>query len=190
MNVAAQGKRANAHDWKGPREPRPVTRSYLLNAAQSYLQRYASSRANLERILVRKARMRGKDTFFLPETRELIAEVLDALERMQLLDDKAFAAGRAGTLKRKGASAALARRTLAAKGVECETAAVAVAALDIRDGEQAMITARRLKLGPWRRTDPGPPFTPSEMGKLQRRGFSGAAIREAIRLWEDEADHP
>lgn len=178
-------KRSRAGNRNAPREPKPVSRTYLNNAAQSYLQRYATSRANLERILVRKARLRGQEAFFTPETRVLIIEVLDALERMELLDDKAFAAGRAVTLMRKGTSSALARQKLGLKGVNREVAASAIAGLDMQDGEQAMITARRLKLGPWRRTDPGRVFTPAEMGKLQRRGFSGAAIREAIRLWEE-----
>ncbi len=180
-------KPAGTPDRRAPRVPKPVTRAYLINAAQSYLQRYATSRANLERVLVRKARLRGQEAFFTPETHGLIVDVLDALERMELLDDRAFAAGRAGTLQRKGTSNTLARLKLAAKGVTREVAASAVAGLDMKDGEQAMITARRLRLGPWRRTDPGPAFTPAEMGKLQRRGFGSAAIREAVRLWEEGA---
>lgn len=179
------GKRTGASHRPAPREAKPVSRSYLINAAQSYLQRYATSRANLERVLVRKARLRGQEAFFTPQTRDLIIEVLDALERMELLDDKAFAAGSAGTLKRKGTSSALARQKLGLKGVNRELAASAIASLDMQDGEQAMITARRLKLGPWRRLDPGAAFTLAEMGKLQRRGFNSAAIREAIRLWQE-----
>ena len=109
------------------RDPKPVSRTYLMNAAQSYLQRYATSRANLERVLVRKARLRGQDAFFTPETRDLVIEVLNALERMELLDDKAFATGSAATLKRKGTSSALARQKLGVKGVDRELAASAIA---------------------------------------------------------------
>ena len=182
------GERSDQQNKRVAREPKPVSRTYLINAAQSYLQRYATSRANLQRILLRKARLRGQEAFFTPEIQGLIVEVLDVLERMELLDDRAFAAGRAGTLQRKGTSTTLARQKLAAKGVPRDVAASAVAGLDMKDGEQAMITARRLKLGPWRRTDPGSAFTPAEMGKLQRRGFGSAAIRKAVRLWQEQEE--
>lgn len=171
-----------------PRPAKPVTRAYLLNAAQSYLQRYASSRANLQRILTRKARLRGQETYFSDATPALIAEVLDELERLALLDDAAFAAGRAGTLQRKGASRRHAQMSLAAKGVDPALAASAVEALGLSDREQALVAARRLRVGPWRRLGPDHVLTPQELARLCRRGFSPSVIRAALAEHAQDPD--
>jgi regulatory protein len=170
----------------GPRPARPITASYLMNAAQYHLQRFSSTRANLKRVLTRKAKLRGQDEGFTAETPGLIEATLDRLEELKLLDDRAFAIGRAATLKRKGASGGAARMALAAKGVPRDVASEALAKAELSEGEQAFVTARRLKLGPWRRVDAAPEFDDRERAKLQRRGFSSAAMREALQRFHDE----
>ena len=77
------------------RTPRPVTEARLERAAQRYLDRYASSTANLRRILMakvtRSAQLHGTD----PD--EGAAQVECLLARLTaggLLDDAAYAAAR------------------------------------------------------------------------------------------------
>jgi regulatory protein len=156
-----------------------VTRAYLMNAGQAYLQRFGGTRASLRRILDRKAKQRGQETFYTAQTVDLIDEVLDALERIGLINDAAFAAGRAASLQRKGASSRLVLHKLGAKGVKAAVADLALEALELDDVKQALTAARRLKLGPWRRIEPGTDFTDAEIAKLYRRGFQLAAIRAA-----------
>jgi regulatory protein len=178
--------RAPKRQGRGPFPAKPVTASYLMNAAQYYLQRFSSTRANLKRVLTRKAKLRGQDEGFTAETSGLIEATLDRLEELKLLDDRAFAIGRAGTLKRKGASGSAARMALAAKGVPRDVASEALAQAELSEAEQVLITARRLKLGPWRRVAPSDDFDEKERAKLQRRGFSSSAMREALQRLRDE----
>ncbi|MFZ5480114.1 MAG: regulatory protein RecX [Myxococcota bacterium] len=73
--------------------------------ARRYLERYATTRAHLRRLL----RKRGEP--------EEIERVLDQLVAEGAIDDARYAAGRAEALARRGNSRAAIRGKLAAKGV-------------------------------------------------------------------------
>src|SRR5215212_10555737 len=124
-----------------PRPPGKVTAAYLERAALAYLERYASSAENLRRILTRKVerrcRLRGEE----PEP--FLALVDDAVRRSVesgLVDDRRYAEARAASLRRRGGSARLIRAKLAAKGVEREAAAAALAN-DTQETERAAADA-------------------------------------------------
>lgn len=169
------------------RKPGPVTRDYLFRAAVHYLERYASSSGNLARVLERKilrrARERGEDpAAFLPLVEETVAKVLD----LKLIDDAAFAEAKVASLRRRGASKAQLNAKLAAKGVDRDTAAAAMAADETDEADAARAYARRRRLGPHRLRD-RTERRDRDVAAMMRQGFSFALASATI---DGEADDP
>lgn len=176
----------------GRRPPRRVTPGYLENAALHYLQRFASSSANLRRVLMakveRSARAHGTD-------REEGARWVDALVerylRSGLLDDRAYAEARAASLHRRGASARTIREKLATKGIDRDQAAAAVAAVDAdvpgdMDLAAATALARRRRLGPFRRED-REAHRQRDLAALGRAGFDYETARRVVDAADPDA---
>ncbi len=149
--------------------------------ALAYLGRFASSAENLRRVLLRRVRRR------LPEDREAQAAAGAAIDALVaryrasgLVDDAAYAAGRARARLRRGQSLRTIRAGLAAKGVAADEAEAAIAALRDDGGDPdiaaACAFARRRRLGPYRRGSADPD---KALAAFARAGFSRAAA-EAI----------
>ncbi|MGQ9366572.1 regulatory protein RecX [Azospirillum sp. ST 5-10] len=168
------------------REPRRVTPQYLENAALHYLERFASSAANLRRVLMRKVdlsvRAHGTD-------RAEAAGWVDALVARYvasgLLDDGAYAEMRAGSLHRRGASTRAIREKLAAKGVAAERVDAALERLDADtegslDLAAALALARRRRLGPFRPPDARAGHRDKDLAALGRAGFDYATARRVV----------
>lgn len=162
------------------------TQAAAIDAAQierwalAYLGRFASSSENLRRVLLRRVRRR-----LPPEDREamaLAAAAVDALvgryRASGLVDDAAYAAGRARSRLRRGQSLGTIRAGLAAKGVASEHAEAAIAALREEAGDPdlaaAVAFARRRRLGPFRRAsaERDDEQRRKELGAFARAGFS------------------
>jgi len=154
--------------------------------ALAYLGRFASSAENLRRVLLRRVRKR------LPWDREAAAAaaaVIDALvaryRRSWLVDDAAYAAGRARARLRRGQSLRTIRAGLAAKGVAGEDAQAVIDALRDEGGDPdlaaACAFARRRRLGPYRRTpiDDDDAIKEKELAAFARAGFS-RDVAEAV----------
>ena len=113
------------------RVARPITPTYLQNAATFYLERYASSAEGLRRVLrrrVRKAEMLNAPV--MDNVEQAIEAVVRKFVTAGLLDDKAFAQTKAHSLHRRGASNRLTRQRLQAAGVDKDTVDRAMASLD------------------------------------------------------------
>jgi regulatory protein len=173
------------------------TRAAAIDATQierwalAYLGRFASSAENLRRVLRRRVRRVRRR---LPsEDREAAAQAVTAIDDLVaryrasgLVDDAAYAAGRARSRLRRGQSLNTIRAGLAAKGVAAEDAAAAIGALR-EDGSDpdivaAIAFARRRRLGPFRRAPAmgdGGELRLKELGALARAGFS-RAVAEAV----------
>lgn len=169
------------------------TRAAAIDVAQierwalAYLGRFASSAENLRRVLLRRVRRR------LPDDRETVAQaamVVDALvaryRASGLVDDAAYAAGRARARLRRGQSLKTIRAGLAAKGVASEDAAAAIDALREEGGDPdlaaAVAFARRRRLGPYRRAsaaDAGE-VRLKELGAFARAGYSRAVAHAVL----------
>ena len=112
------------------RPPPKITASYLENASLHYLERFSSSRANLRRILMRKVdRSLAHHGGEAAELAPLVDAVIAKLAGLGYLDDGAYAETKVRTLHRRGGSLRTIRATLAAKGVEADTAEAALATL-------------------------------------------------------------
>ncbi len=163
---------------------REIGTELLERWALGYLGRYASSAENLQRVLMRRVRRHGPEA--VPPARPLIEAILIRYREAGLLDDAAYAAGRAGTLHRRGASLRMIRARLAAKGVAAEVVAGAVGSLQELDPDPdlaaACAFARRRRLGVFRRTAVD---RPRELGAFARAGFS-RRVAEAVLACADE----
>jgi regulatory protein len=152
--------------------------------ALAYLGRYASSAENLRRVLMRRVRRHSPEA--VPPARMLIEAILIRYREAGLLDDAAYAAGRAGSLHRRGDSLKAIRARLAAKGVAAEVVAGAVDSLrevgPDPDLAAACAFARRRRLGPFRRTASD---RARELGAFARAGFS-RRVAEAVLACVDQ----
>lgn len=173
---------------KGPRKATP---QYLENAALYYLERFASSEANLRRVLMRKVERsaRAHDT-----DREAgaaaVEDIIARFRRSRLLDDAAYAEGRARSLFLRGASARKIRMTLVQKGVGADEIEAALASLRDEAAEPelaaAVTLARKRRLGPYRRAD-REGSRERDLAALARAGFSYDTARQVIEA-EDAAE--
>jgi regulatory protein len=165
-------------------ETRPVAVDAALieRWALAYVGRFASTAENLRRVLRRRVQRR------LPEDRsaqQAAGVAIDALvaryRASGLVDDAAYAAGRARSRLRRGQSLRTIRAGLVAKGVAGEDANVAIAALRNEGGDPdlaaACAFARRRRLGPYRRAaaDSG-----KELAAFARAGFSRAVATAVL----------
>jgi regulatory protein len=161
--------------------PKKVTKSYLENSALYYLQRYATSSANLRRVMMRKVnkscRHHGEDPAkYIP----LLDDMLARYAASGLLNDESYARAQTQTLRRAGKSAQAIAAKLASKGLSREDAAHALDAVDeTEDAElQAAIRlARKKKLGAGDRK--------KELAALGRAGFSYDVAKKALDSLND-----
>jgi regulatory protein len=186
-NEAAAGRPGKeTRRKKGARKlPRKATPKSLENAALYYLERFASSAENLRRVLMRRVERsaRAHDT----DREEGAAAVDDIVRRFLasgLLDDRAYAAARAGTLHRRGGSARKIRASLMQKGVAPDDIEAALAALrdEAPDPEiaAAVTLARRRRLGPYRPDGDREARREKDLAALARAGFGYDIARKVI----------
>jgi len=154
--------------------------------ALAYLGRFPSSAANLRRVLLRRVQRRDPlDREAAAAALPLIDSLLARYRETGLVDDAAYAAGRARSRLRRGQSLRTIRAGLAAKGVGAEDAAAAVAGLREEaadpDLAAAIAFARRRHLGPFRRGDAE---RERELAGFARAGFA-RAVTEAVLACAD-----
>ncbi len=171
------------------RQPRKASATYLERAALHHLQRYSTTRAGLQRVLLRRvdrsARAHGTDP---AEGRALVESLLDRFERAGLLDDRRFAHARADSLLRKGTSLRGIAAKLGARGVPAALVRESVTELKERgpdtELEAAFALARRRRLGPYRPEDKRKERRDKDLAALARAGFSFSIARKVIESTE------
>lgn len=164
--------------------------------ALAYLGRFASSAENLRRVLLRRVRRRLRDD---REAEARAATAIDALvaryRSSGLVDDAAYAFGRARARLRRGQSPKTIRAGLALKGIAAEDATAAIDALREEGSDPdiaaAVALARRRRLGPFRReqVEADEKLRLKELGAFARAGFSRAAAEAVLDCaTEEEAE--
>jgi regulatory protein len=174
------------------RAPRRVTPDYLEKAALHYLERFASSSANLKRVLMRKvarsARAHGTDPV---EGERLVDALVARYLGAGLLDDKAYAAQQAASLRRRGASRFGIRGKLAVKGVGTDLIDETLERLDAEAGEGELAAAcalvRRRRLGPYRPPGARAAHHQKDLAALARAGFGLDVARRVLAARDGEA---
>jgi len=156
-------------------------------AALDYLARYSSSRLQLQRVLERRIRRWAPREAVDPAVaRAAIPPLLNKLVRLGHLDDARFAAGHAMSLHRRGRSLGRIRSGLAARGVDRETAAVAIAALKATHADADFLAAaahaRRRRLGPYRAPRQREDNRARDLAALARAGFAFETARRVLAM--------
>ena len=171
----------------GKRIPRPVSEEYLFRAGVHYLERYASSTANLERVLARKAerraRLRGDE---IVSHEALLEAAVAKIRDLGLLNDEAYAQSRLDSLRRRGTSRRHVAAKLGAKGVPRDIVEAVMATDETDEASAARRYAQRRRLGPYRSGDPVPKRD-RDLASLMRAGFSFPHAVQALADPEDDA---
>jgi len=169
-----------------PRQPKKITPRYLDNVAAYYLGRYASSSANLKRILMRRAHKScAHHGMALEEAEAMIDDLVAHYRQAGFLNDENYANLLARSLRDKGKSKRQILQKMYEKGVENHLAEKALQAADLavengqdnggdRDAEliAAWRLARRRKLGPFRPAEQRSEYWQKDLGSFARAGFS------------------
>jgi regulatory protein len=162
--------------------------------ALSYLGRYASTAENLRQVLRRRVRRRLAVEGSADREGSTVAEkLIDALvaryRETGLVNDAAYAAGRARRGVARGRSLRQISAGLAAKGVGAADAAAAIATLRNETANPELAAAcafaRRRRLGPFR-TDSHPRERSAELAAFAHAGFTRRTA-EALLACPDEA---
>jgi regulatory protein len=172
--------------------PKPLTPSYLENAALHYLERFSSSSANLKRVLMRKVmRAAAAGTADMTEGERLVDALIARYVAAGLVDDKAYAAQRAASLRRQGNSRFAIRGKLALKGVGRALIESALGELDEDDAQGEIAAAcalvRRRRLGPFRPAAARKDAWQKDLAALARAGFSLDVARRVLRAGDPDA---
>ena len=173
---AAQGRRDQAVP--------AVTAASLDRAALRYLERYASSGANLRRVLMRRVeRAVYAGAMERDEGARLVDALIERYVAAGLLDDKNYAEHKAASLVRAGRSRYRIRGMLRQKGVAPDQVEDAIAGLDGDADASERVAAgaliRRRRLGPYRAKAERASFLRKDLAALSRAGF---ALDLALRL--------
>lgn len=174
------------------RPPKPATAERLHKAALHYLERYASSAENLRRVLQRRversARLHGTDR---AEAAGWIDTIVARLTAAGLLDDRAYAEGRAVSLHRRGASLRKIAGALRQKGLDDDAIENALRVLaeeqPAPDLAAAVRLAQRRRLGPWRDPAKREERRDRDLAALARGGFSYELARRVVDAETPEA---
>jgi len=138
----------------------------------AYLDRYGGPRARVLRTLKRRARRKELEG---EEAAEMVAAAMAKLDALEVMDDRAFAAGKASALRRKGTSRRAAMAKLLNTGLDRDIAEEALSQLDseAEAPEEAERTAafryaQRRRFGPFR-------FDPEKRAKRRIKDIAAMA---------------
>ncbi|WP_193173288.1 regulatory protein RecX [Nisaea nitritireducens] len=171
--------------------PKPITESYLRNVALWYMERYASSAANLKAVLMRRVRLssayHGSDP---AEGAEMVDAVVQRYTEAGILNDRLFAETRVRSLVSRGTSTKMIRRKLMEKGVSSDDIDAALAeVLDQENGELASAAryARRRRIGAYRLAEKREENRDRDMAALARQGFGFGIAAKVVDAEDPEA---
>mgnify|MGYP000465861500 CR=1 FL=1 len=159
---------------------RAPTQDRLIRSALHYLERYASSEANLRRVLERKVLKACRALELDPaEFTGMIDTVVETCRRNALVDDRSYAETKAASLRRRGGSRRKIEAQLSAKGVDRDTIEAVFQDEDRSDSDAAVVFARRRRLGPFRKTG-RVERRDKDLAAMCRAGFSFETARRVI----------
>ena len=172
-------------------EPKRITAERLEKSALRYLERFATSSANLRRVLMRRVEVSAAFHDEDPARGAALVEALIARYLSAgLLNDENFAAARAASLHRRGISRVGIRGRLAQKGLDGDQVAKALDDLGEEPGGSefaaACALARRRRIGPYRLKD-REENRRKDLGTFARAGFGSDVTRRVLEAADVEA---
>jgi len=191
--------RDTARAPRKPGVPRVMTERRLNNIAEFYIQRFATTAANLKRVLTRRCetarRAHGGEA---AEMAGWVDAVVARMVRGGAVDDARYASGRAAALRRLGKGPGKIRALLSAKGVDRAMIEAVIAETAVTDSgkdaafEAALAYAKRRRLGPFGKAtgdaDAQRKQKTKDMAALARAGFSYDVAKRIINNAPDDRD--
>jgi regulatory protein len=186
------GDRQATRGPRGPRRPpKPLDAARLEELALSYVARFATSAAKLERYLRRKLRERGWDGEREPDLSAVVGRYVE----LGYVDDTAFARARSGSLLRRGYGTRRVGEALREAGIG------EAIREEVRPGEgaerrAALAMARKRGFGPFGRESLDRERRQKQIAAMLRAGHPLDSAREmvdaaseaAAEQWAAEAD--
>ena len=169
-----------------PKRIRKLAPADLKDAALNYLARYAASTLRLRQVMKRRIQRSAKANELDPQPlMEELERVIATLTRTGLLNDEAFAEGRARSLNRRGGSRRQIAAKLSAAGVARETTVSALAGMEEEmpgaEFAAALAYAKRRRLGAFRTSrDETPERRRKDLMAMARAGFALDMARRAL----------
>jgi regulatory protein len=154
----------------------PLDDARLRDLALSYVARYATSGARLERYLKRKLREFG----WADEDRQPdVAALVETYAGLGYVDDRGFAQARSSSLLRRGYGARRVDQALGRDGIAPEIRS-AVAASDAQLRQAALAMASRRRFGPFGGEPPERERREKQLSAMLRAGHSLDFAREMV----------
>jgi regulatory protein len=160
------------HEPKRKQRP-PLDAEALERLALFYAGRYATTKARLRSYLSRKLRERG----WAGEREPGIEALVERLAGLGYVDDRAFAAGRAASLTRRGYGERRVRDSLQAAGIAAEDAAPAREQAESEAWSAALRFAERRRIGPFAEAEADRAGREKAIGAMLRAGHPPAIVR-------------
>lgn len=168
------------------------TEASLHEAALKHLARFATTEAGLRRVLNRRvdrwARAGEADAEVVATAKRAVRTVVARLVAAGVVDDAAFAAGRARRLARGGHSRQQVAVHLATRGISAATARTALPDDFESELAAALVLTRRRRIGPFRDVDANADTKRRELGILARAGFPREVAVRALAMDADAAE--
>lgn len=164
------------------REPKPLDTARLDELALTYVARFATSAAKLERYLKRKLRERGWEGEREPDLAALVGRYVE----LGYVDDAAFARAKSGGLLRRGYGQRRVSEALREAGIE------EAVREDVRPGEgaqrrAALALARKRGFGPFGRESLDRERRQKQIAAMLRAGHPLDSAREMVDAPSAEA---
>lgn len=165
--------------------PPPLDAAALERLALRYVERFATTRGKLTDYLRRKIRERGWDG---PDADP--AALAERMAGLGYVDDRGFAAARAGAMARRGLGARRIDGALRQAGIDDEDREDL--APDIAEGATvaALAFARRRRIGPWGDGDTDRKSTEKQIAAMLRAGHGFDLARRIVALPPGEPPDP
>ncbi len=163
------------------RSRKPLGAARLDELALAYVARFATSRAKLTRYLARKVR----ESEWTDESDAMAAceAIADRMERLHFLDDKKYAAMRAGAMTRRGLGVRRVKAQLFVDGIDPGDSSEAIDEAGQQAVTAAIGFARRRRFGPFAsRTSDDPKDRERQVAAFARAGHSLALARRILAV--------
>jgi len=164
------------------REPKPLDAARLDELALTYVARFATSAAKLERYLRRKLRERGWDGEPGPDLPALVGRYVE----LGYVDDEAFARARSGSLLRRGYGKRRVGEALREAGIG-EAIRDAIRPAEGVQRRAALAMARKRGFGPFGREPVDWARREKQIAALLRAGHPLDSAREMVDAASEEA---
>ncbi len=199
--VSGRIKASGTSAEKGPparKQPRKITPTYLHNAGLYYLQRFAASKGQFQRVMQRKI---DKSCMAHPEQdreecQKWLSDVIAAFQRSGLLNDELYATGAIRSLRQRGLSSRAIEAKMAIKGVPATLVKKTLQEIDeLNENDPNLVAAlrqaRKRRIGPYWPPDKDitPELRDKHLATMARAGFDFDTAHKALKTDKEDADN-